>query len=333
MGTDLDRVTTTIGCAMLLSLASAQNLVPNGDLEFYAPCPTQNSQIDRAPPWFNAFVSVPWGPGPTPDYFNACTTLAGIDVPANNYGVQEPHSGSAYAGFCAYLQFAPNFREYLEVQLTQPLVAGNCYELSFYVTLAETTGNTASGDIGAYLSNAPLIQILWDTLPVVPQLDHLGGFVTDTLDWVHATGIYQAQGGEAYLTIGNFHSDMTTSTLPVDTPLALGVAMSSYYFIDDVSLEPITPPTGSGCGTLGVEDRAGPTTWWLAGPSGSELILGTALPGQVTMTMRDLSGKRVLSSAFTRYATLVIDHLAHGLYVIELVNHTGIATRGTFIKP
>ncbi|MEO8589912.1 MAG: hypothetical protein ABI432_11115 [Flavobacteriales bacterium] len=321
----------TLWLSIAVAVASAQNLIPNGDLEDYAPCPTSNSQIDRAAPWFNAFVSTPWGPGPTPDYFNECTSLAGIDVPVNNYGVQIAHSGSAYAGFMVYLQYSPDFREYMEVQWTQPLIAGKCYELSLYLSLAETIGNTASGDIGAYFSGVPLVQAVWDTLPVVPQLDHLGGFLADTLDWIHATGVYQAQGGEEYLTIGNFHSDMTTGLLALDT-LAMGVAMSSYYFIDDVSLELVKLPPDGGCGTLSVEDPALPAMWWLLDPSGDELMVSTSLPGRVTMTMWDLSGKVVLTSGFDQRATLGIGHLAEGLYAFELADPAGTTARGRFIK-
>lgn len=328
------RSSLVIWFTMLVSVVRSQNLVPNGDFEQYSSCPALNSQMDRATPWFNAYVSVPWGPGPTPDYFNSCTTLAGIDVPSNNYGVQDPHSDSAYAGLAVYMQFSPDFREYVEVQLTQPLVAGSCYELSMYVSLAEKIGNTtASSDIGAYFSAMPLIQTIWDTLPVVPQLDHLGGLVADTINWVLVAGIYQAQGGEEYLTIGNFHSDAVTTTLPVDSPMTMGTSMTAYYFIDDVSLELVESPTGGGCGPLGIVTQAAGPTCWLSDPFGDELMIGAGSPGQVTLTIWDLSGKAVLVRKLDQPATLGIGHLAEGVYVFELVDRTGDAARGKFIKP
>jgi hypothetical protein len=319
--------------ALLIHAASAQNLVPNGDLEQFAPCPTSNSQIDRAVPWFNAFLSVPYGPGPTPDYFNACTTLAGIDVPANNYGVQAPHSDSAYAGLAVYMQFSADFREYMEVQLTQPLVAGSCYELSMYVSLAERIGNTtASSDIGAYFSATPLIQTIWDTLPVVPQLNHLGGLVSDTLNWILVSDIYQAQGGEEYLTIGNFHSDAVTTTLPVDSPMTMGTSMTAYYFIDDISLALVESPIGGGCGPLSIGAPATPPACWLPDPFGDQLMIGAGSPGQVTLTIWDLSGKVVLAIKLDQPTAIGIGHLAEGAYVFELVDRTGTAARGKFIK-
>ncbi|MEO8066242.1 MAG: T9SS type A sorting domain-containing protein [Flavobacteriales bacterium] len=319
-------------CCAMGSVASAQNFVPNGDFEQYSLCPTSNSQIDRALPWFNAFVGMPWGPGPTPDYLNACTTLAGIDIPSNNYGVQFAHSGSAYGGFAVYLQYSPDFREYMEVQLTQPLVAGSCYELSFHLTLAETFGNTASGDIGACFTGALLAQTSWDTLPVVPQLDHLGGLVTDTINWVLVSAIYQAQGGEEYLTIGNFHDDATTAILPVDTPFAIGVAMASYYFIDDVSLVLIESPIGGTCAPLAIDEPEAGTPSWQMDPFGDRLTIASGLSGQVALTIWDMSGKVVLARVVDQRTAVAVGHLVDGLYAVQLVDRVGTATRGTFIK-
>ena len=42
----------------MLSGASAQNLIPNGDFEQLAGCPTYISQIDSAAYWFNPTLGI-----------------------------------------------------------------------------------------------------------------------------------------------------------------------------------------------------------------------------------------------------------------------------------
>ena len=57
--------------------------------------------------------------------------------------------------------------------------------------------------------------------------------ITDTVNWVKVSGLYQATGGEQYITIGNFNYDSTTVTQIVDAASPYDAA---YYYIDDVSI-------------------------------------------------------------------------------------------------
>jgi len=95
----------------------------------------------------------------------------------------------------------------------------------------------------------------------------------------------------------------------------------------------VESPTGGGCGPLGIVTQAAGLTCWLSDPFGDELMIGAGSPGQVTLTIRDLSGKAVLVRKLDQPATLGIGHLAEGVYVFELVDRTGDAARGKFIKP
>jgi hypothetical protein len=59
--------------------------------------------------------------------------------------------------------------------------------------------------------------------------------ITDTANWVKISGIYKAQGGEKYITIGNFFADSNTKivvTSPTGVPQAA-------YLLDDVSVIPL----------------------------------------------------------------------------------------------
>jgi len=213
----------------------AQNLVPNWDFETFSSCPTGISQLDLATPWFNADSA-------TPDYYNACATQASmVKVPNPLLGYQQARSGVGYAGFIVYEDFAlfncpePAFssewREYLEVQLTSPLVAGQTYCVQFYVNLA-TDVKYAAGPIGLYFSDTLVFAQITTPLPFTPQIVN-PGVITDTLNWVLIQGSYTAVGGEQYIIIGNFNDDAGTTVQCFNTNASFGNTYA-YYYIEDV---------------------------------------------------------------------------------------------------
>ncbi len=69
-----------------------QNLVPNGDFEYYSQCPTGASQITRCNGWSEYCY--------TPDFFNSCAVpfLSQVYVPLNFFGAQLAASGNGYSG-------------------------------------------------------------------------------------------------------------------------------------------------------------------------------------------------------------------------------------------
>jgi HYR domain len=200
------------------------NLVPNPGFESYSACPITGSDIDLAVPWFQPTVG-------TSDFLNRCApTNAGTAVPISFFGNQEPHSGDGYAGGAA---FGSNYREYIETPLLAPLVAGQTYEVSFYVSLSEMSV-FAVDNLGAHFSvgaitNFPAAGIF----SVTPQVRNPPGtFLSSTNDWMLIRGAFTAAGGENYVTIGNFRNDLNTPAIEVNGPPSL----LAYYFIDDVSV-------------------------------------------------------------------------------------------------
>ena len=200
-----------------------QNLVPNPGFETITSCPQTYGLLcnNYAPPWG-------CGNAGTPDLFNVCPLNGIVGIPANLEGFQYAHTGEGYAGFLAkWIQV--NRREYLLIPLAEPLIAGTWYDLSYYLSLAEDSGCGVE-QIGAYFSATSPYVDTWDPLEVTPQLETNYGYLDDMVNWTFIHGCFQAEGGEAFLTIGNFHSDAET---PLD-PDCLG--SYSYYYIDDISL-------------------------------------------------------------------------------------------------
>lgn len=75
-------------------------------------------------------------------------------MPNSGGGFQYALSGVAYAGFFTF--GINNQREYIQAQLTDSLVAGIRYRVSFYVNLHDNF-QYATNNIGAYLSTTAVI--------------------------------------------------------------------------------------------------------------------------------------------------------------------------------
>jgi hypothetical protein len=66
--------------------------------------------------------------------------------------------------------------------------------------------------------------------------------LTNSTGWTLVSGIFLASGGEDHITIGSFHDDASTSTVPGPGVWPGG----AYYYIDDVSVE-LSLPTEQAC--------------------------------------------------------------------------------------
>lgn len=217
------------------------NLVPNGDMELYDACPEGFYGLDyylepTILNWLEATVA-------SADFYHPCATVAsGMTVPSGFfYSWQQAHSGDAYLGI--YLKsVGTEYREYVTVELLEPLEAGRCYYFEMYVAPNETNifgyAAFATDRIGVHFSIdriGPLDPFFLAALSsYTPQIEHpTGVFITDTLNWTKVTGVYPAVGGEQWITIGNFYSDAATTAIDF---LGYGGSPLVYMAIDDVLL-------------------------------------------------------------------------------------------------
>ena len=217
---------------------SAQNLVPNPSFESYSAIPTGlavSGEINLASFWSSPTDA-------SPDYFHSlATSSSSVSVPANVFGSQLPVTGQAYAGFHARPDIL--YREYVETPLSSPLVAGQTYQVSFYVSLADKC-QWAVDKIGAYLSVGSVgpVNTVY-TLPFTPQINNpVNNYITNKLGWTLIAGQYVAAGGEDHITIGNFLDDPSTTPQTGQG----GFYQFAYYYLDDVSVTPLCAPPPSG---------------------------------------------------------------------------------------
>lgn len=227
---------------LLLSLACSrvyvQNLVPNGGFEQNTGLPSTIGQWNLANGWSNVNGGGLW-PYASPDYLHVNGSGA-VQMPNTTFGTANPHTGNATMGIAVWVISVPDFREYISIQLSAPLVTGNSYLVSFYITNGQPSATTAGGygidKLGFHLSASPLSQISHEPIAVTPQYT-IGTVTYNTTAWQQVSAVIVAQGPWQYLTIGNFHDDNSTTMQFFSYTQYPG----AYYFIDDVSVESVTP--------------------------------------------------------------------------------------------
>ncbi|MFL3662786.1 MAG: T9SS type A sorting domain-containing protein [Flavobacteriales bacterium] len=224
------------------------NLVPNSSFEDTVPPPRPPGHINFVQNWVNPTAG-------SPDYYHVCPPVA--CVPEGGGGFQYPNIGNAFIGIYAYDETS-TVREYVQVQLMDTLVGNKCYVITFYANLANWSGK-ACNNLGVYLSDTAISSSNFNVLQCPSQIKIFNNeIINDTLDWHKIEGIYAANGGELFLTLGNFNNDLTTDTI---TSNYSSIYPSAYYLIDDVSVIPIDSIPG------GMPANAGADTNVIVGDS------------------------------------------------------------------
>ncbi len=185
-----------------------------------------NQQVNFATNWYSPTKG-------SPDYFNSCSANTQIITPGNYMGWQEPYIGNAYIGLQVYHAVNPG-TEYIQTQLNSALIAGNEYQIRFYLSFAEKSDFSFSV-LGASLSNVAVSRADSLSITANPQLrTAINLYYTDTANWVKVEGRFFAAGGEKFLTIGNFNTNANSLTMPVNWTNS--GYNNAYYYIDEVSI-------------------------------------------------------------------------------------------------
>jgi len=228
------------------------NLVPNPSFEEIDSIPLYNSSgeiydYNFLPKyWFNPVpcgFELYWN-----SLLNYVDTIPGLgygpySIPQNAWTYTFPKDGNAYSSFCP---FVPNFnplyqgnRNYLEVMLNQPLLAYHKYCLCFFISFPDSCYK-AIDEIGAYFSSSQLYipntgQIVPCYFLLNPQIISPSGYFFNKRNkWEFVSGSFYSNGGEQYMTIGNFKSD--TNTNYVYVPDSSSNSGNAWYNIDLVTL-------------------------------------------------------------------------------------------------
>lgn len=233
-----------VGVASQTLPALSTNLVFNPSFEEYRECPRKIDALGHltiVDAWYQPTAG-------SADYYNVCGTRE-CGVPNNKLGIQDAHYGK---GFCGIYCSKTDYREYLQTELREPLLAGEMYRVSFYVSLSEYSSG-AVATIGALFTNDRVSDTIRSVLmdksirqlaPGISQTvasyyepqvvnDH-DRVLADTKAWMQISGVFKARGGERFMTIGNFYPASQSNVVDLDSLTYL--LPGAYYYIDDVSV-------------------------------------------------------------------------------------------------
>lgn len=211
-----------------------ENIVPNPGFESYSGTPIG---------WFykgKHFTDVMkyWdsATGASPDVFGPKVRVP-THWAAKGFGKQSAHLGKSMTGITAYgcEEGKPHCREYIQIQLKEPLVKGQGYYAEFYVS--HLPRSIQINNLGMYFSEQK-IKVKTDALlDYIPQMYAKGILSAPEHRWIKVSGNFVADKEAEYLLIGNFFSDsLTSKKIPFNNCLNY-----AYYYIDDVLLKKTEP--------------------------------------------------------------------------------------------
>ncbi|MDB4534644.1 hypothetical protein N9242_07220, partial [Vicingaceae bacterium] len=214
------------------SICFAQkNLVPNSTFEKVAKKIKEKGEIKVAEPWTSPTL-VP------ADLYVEKSKNYDISIPENSYGEEKPMEGSGYAGIVAYSYKNKVPRSYLQVKLTEKLVAGKEYCVRYHVSLADLS-KFATNHLAVAITKAAVTANNSDVLKFESFIESRKLTVYEKqFYWTPICGVFKAKGDEEYLTIGNFTDDANLKIGKVKRPRGFSKPQTydAYYYVDNVSV-------------------------------------------------------------------------------------------------
>ena len=310
-------------CFFLVKGYGQVNIVHNPSFEDTIHCPGGMGIIYFANYWFQPckyYGNV--NNSSSSELYNTCVGSGySTGTPQNLVGYQNPRTGAGYAGIGVYA--APdNYEEYIESSLLSPLVQGKTYCVEFYVSLADSFSSIAITNLGAYFSHDSLLDNSNHNaiINVNPQIENPNtNYLTSKNAWMRVSGTFVADGGERFITIGNFHSLATTNFQSVGGGW---VGNNAYYYIDDVSV--------IDCDSIaGVEKMEKGELSLSPNPATNEFTIKNAGLRMNAIHIYNVLGEEVLKLERIANSEKVIDvsEWKAGLYFVEVETEKGIVRR------
>ena len=186
------------------------NLVPNPSFEICFNCPNYGVIGDQFTS--NNVILSNWNnPGAgvaSPDYLVCNTSNPQAQDGNNIVGI-----GTFISPF-EEIQWQ-NVREYMQCELIDSLIFKEKYLITFYslVGVPSNSGNGAfiSNNFGVHFSDTSLHSEDPYVIQLNSQIKYFKNeIISDTSTWTKVSGIYEAEGGEKFMTVGNFNTDLET---------------------------------------------------------------------------------------------------------------------------
>ncbi len=224
----------SIGCWLLSSPSSAQNLIYNPGFESDSAAPiTTYSQLHAGQTLVDGWYVPTDG---TSDYFNSHqSTIRGHAIP-------KARTGQGRIAMIWANSSENSYREFITGRLVKPLVKNKKYKISFYICRYKYA-HYSPMQIGAYFSKDSMIQKnYYANIKVQPQMkieDYT--ILDDRKYWHKVEAVFIANGDEKFVTLGNFKqtiNDLTSPAIKVSNKFTIvATGTYAYCFVDDISVE------------------------------------------------------------------------------------------------
>lgn len=182
------------------------------------------------------------------DYYNSEKSTANGFMQVHKARTGEGRIGMILGRYVGTTGENPNYREFVQTELKQPLEKGKIYSVNFYM-VRDKRSNYYSGSVGAYFSdrhNGTDGTVLFGRYNIHTSNPKT---MTNTAGWSLVHGYYRAEGGEKFLTIGCFGRDnlldIKTNEYPVGGKPRIHTSdfsLFAYYYIDDVYVYEVSSP-------------------------------------------------------------------------------------------
>lgn len=182
---------------------------------------------------------------------------------------------------------ANKYREYVQGQLSSPLVVGNRYKVKFYIYLSNYS-NYAVNNMGIKFFAEPYFQDNILLIDLTPDANHMEVVMARDEWYLIEFEFIPQTSGLTYFVIGNFFSNENTLVEIVEgtSTNPLPAVLTSYYFIDDVSVveffipifEQVAPHCKGATFTLPEESENGYTGSWSPAINNQETTTYTFTP-------------------------------------------------------
>jgi outer membrane protein OmpA-like peptidoglycan-associated protein len=223
--------------------AQVANLVENGSFEIIKGKVKGLGCLEASDDWKNVTSA-------KADLFVKENKLPILLTSGNTYGKEDPKEGDNYAGLVVYSPKDKIARNYITSPLAQPMLKGKKYCVSMYISLAEGS-KFATNNLGINFHKKQPKQE--DNKTIVEKtaiLHHQSKIMNATYGWEKVCGTYIAEGGEEFITIGNFTAtDKTKTEKAIKIKDYKGVLSDfAYYFVDDISVIMVDQKSACDCG-------------------------------------------------------------------------------------
>ena len=210
------------------------NIVPNGSFEAYSGVPLGWFYSGKD---FNRVLKYWHSPSTaSPDVYGPK-----VFVPRQwrekGFGQMNAHTGLTMIGLTLYgcEEGKPHCREYVQIQLEEPLVIGQRYQIQVWVNALPQC--KAIGEIGVRFSHEPVHLASDDLIPFDDQVISFEISDRSTGRWIPLVKEFVAHASHAYMIIGNFKEDAHTDHNVPENP----ILNFAYYYFDDIEIKKLPP--------------------------------------------------------------------------------------------